>query len=151
MLGKCFCFPNFLRQEREQDMRQYISEGHAIYEDENHGLFSKRLAEWAISNMKTKDVATREIKNVKVRPLDEVMEVLKKNNVEIQDEFIYTAWYLFMMAVADYPKTLKTDEQRAMFVDETLCDPDGMPENVLSCFEAKMCNEEIPIHWEKYL
>ncbi len=132
-------------------MKQYISEGRAIYEDENHGLFSKRLAEWAISNMKTKDVATREIKNVKVRPLDEVMEVLKKNNIDIQDEFIYTAWYLFMMAVADYPKTLKTDEQRAMFVDETLCDPDGMPENVLSCFEAKMCNEEIPIHWEKYL
>lgn len=151
MLGKCFCFPNFLRQERKQDMKQYISEGRAIYEDENHGLFSKRLAEWAISNMKTKDVATREIKNVKVRPLDEVMEVLKKNNIDIQDEFIYTAWYLFMMAVADYPKTLKTDEQRAMFVDETLCDPDGMPENVLSCFEAKMCNEEIPIHWEKYL
>lgn len=132
-------------------MKQYISEGRAIYEDENHGLFSKRLAEWAISNMKTKDVATREIKNVKVRPLDEVMEVLKKNNIDIQDEFIYTAWYLFMMAVADFPKTLKTDEQRAMFVDETLCDPDGMPENVLSCFEAKMCNEEIPIHWEKYL
>ena len=38
-----------------------------------------------------------------------------------------------------------------MFVDETLCDADGMPENVLDCFVAKMCNAEIPIFWEEYL
>lgn len=132
-------------------MKQYISEGRAIYEDENHGLFSKRLAEWAIANMKTKDPNSKEMKPIKARALEEVVEVLRKNNIDIQDEFIYTAWYLFMMAVADYPKTLKTDEQRATFVDETINDPDGCPENVLSCFEAKMSNAQIPIYWEKYL
>ena len=31
-----------------------------MYEDENHGLFSKKLAEWAIGNMKVKDPATGE-------------------------------------------------------------------------------------------
>jgi hypothetical protein len=54
------------------------------------------------------------------------------------------------MAVADYPKTCKTDELRAMFVEETLCDPDGMPENVLDCFVAKMCNAGVPIYWEQF-
>lgn len=55
------------------------------------------------------------------------------------------------MATADYPKTLQTDEQKARFVEETICDPDGMPENVLACFEAKMCNAGVPIFWERML
>jgi len=132
-------------------MKQYISKAEAIYQDENHGLFSKRLAEWAIGMMETKDPDTGKTKPVKVRSVDEVRTVLKENDVVIPDEFIYTAWYLFMMAVADYPKTLKTDADRASFVEETLCDPDGYPENVLSCFEAKMCNAGKPIYWDLYL
>ena len=132
-------------------MKQYISEGRAIYEDYNHGLFSKRLAEWAISKMKTEDEATGLLKPLKPHSIEEMKEVLKANSVAYPDEFLYTAWYLFNMAYADYPKTLTTDEQRAMFVDETLCDPDGTPENVLDCFVAKMCNAGKPIFWEEYL
>ena len=122
-----------------------------MYEDENHGLFSKKLAEWAISRMEVKDNATKEVKKLKPRTLDDVKMVLKENNIEMPDEFIYTAWYLFNMAIADYPKLCKTDEQRAIFVDETLCDPDGMPENVLDCFVTKMCNAGVPIYWEEFL
>lgn len=132
-------------------MKHYISEGRALYEDYNHGLFSKRLAEWAIGRMKTEDAATGMEKKIVPRTLDDVRAVLKENKIAYPDEFIYTAWYLFNMAIADYPKSLKTDADRAMFVDETLCDPDGMPENVLACFEAKMCNAGIPIYWEEFL
>lgn len=132
-------------------MKQYISEGRAIYEDENHGLFSKRLAEWAISNMEMKDPATKAMKPIVVRKLEDVKQVLDTHKIELPSEFMYTAWYLFNMAVADYPKTCKTDEDRANFVEETLCDPDGMPENVLDCFVTKMCNAGVPIYWENYL
>ena len=132
-------------------MKQYISEGQAMYEDDNHGLFSKALAEWAISKMMMKDQATNELKQVKPKTVEQVEMILKENQVEMPDEFIYPAWYLYNMAIADYPKTLKTDKDRAMFVEETICDPDGMPENVLSCFVAKMCNAEIPIYWERML
>lgn len=132
-------------------MKQYISEGEAIYMDKNFGLFSKKLAEWAIDHMEMKDPVTKDIKPLKARSIEDVQDVLKKNGVELQDEFVYTGWYLFNMALADYPKSLKTDEQRAMFVEETICDPDGSPENVLACFVAKMCNAEMPIYWEKYL
>lgn len=132
-------------------MRQYISESEAAYQDMYHGLFSRKLAEWAISRMEVKDTATKQIKKLSARSLDDVQEILKSNKVELPDEFIYTAWYLFNMAVADYQKTCKTDEQRSMFVEETLCDPDGMPENVLSCFVTKMCNAGVPIYWERML
>lgn len=132
-------------------MKRYISEEKAMYEDMYHGMFSKKLAEWAIDRMEMKDPATKTMKPIVVRKLDDVQKVLEDNKVELPMEFIYTSWYLFNMAVADYSKSLKTDEQRAMFVEETLCDPDGCPENVLSCFEAKMCNARIPIYWERMM
>lgn len=132
-------------------MKHYISESRALYEDYNHGLFSKRLAEWAISKMKTEDATTGMLKSIKPHSIEEMKEVLKANNIAYPEEFIYTAWYLFNMAYADYSKTLTTDAQRANFVDETLCDPDGSPENVLDCFVAKMCNAGKPIYWEEYL
>lgn len=131
-------------------MEHYISEGRALYEDTNHGLFSKRLAEWAINKMKASD-ANGNLKPITARKLDDVKQVLQENKVQLPDEFCYTAWYLFNMAIADYKKTCKTDEDRANFVEETLCDPDGMPENVLDCFVVKMRNAGIPIYWEEYL
>ena len=94
-------------------MMNYMSEGRAMYEDENHGLFSKRLAEWAISKMKKEDPPTGMMKAIVPRKLDDVKEVLKQNKVELPDEYLYTAWYLFNMAIADYPESLKTDEQKA--------------------------------------
>ncbi len=132
-------------------MKQYISESRAVYEDMYHGLFSRKLAEWAVGHMEMKDTATKQMKPIMEASVDKVVSVLKENGIELPDEFIYTAYYLFNMAIADYPKLCKTDEQRALFVEETLCDPDGMPENVLSCFESKMCNAEIPIYWERFL
>lgn len=132
-------------------MKHYISEERAIYEDSYHGLFSKKLAEWAISKMQVKDPATKTMKHIVERKLDDVKDVLEEYKVELPSEFAYTAWYLFNMCVADYPKTCKTDEQRAMFVEETLCDPDGQPENVLDCFVTKMCNAGVPIFWEEMM
>lgn len=132
-------------------MRQYISESRAAYEDMYHGLFSRKLAEWAVGKMEIKDTATRQMKPIVATPIDEVQSSLKEYGIDLPEEFIYTAYYLYNMAIADYPKTLQTDEQKARFVEETICDPDGMPENVLDCFVVKMCNAGVPIYWERFL
>lgn len=132
-------------------MKYYMSEGEAIYQDKNHGLFSRKLAEWAIDNMEVKDASTKEVKKLKEHSIEEMESVLKQYKVELPEEFVYTAWYLYNMTFADYPKTIKTDEQRATYIDETICDVDGSPENVLNCFVAKMCQAEQPIFWENYL
>ena len=132
-------------------MRQYISEEEAMYQDLYHGLFSRKLARWAIENMEVEDPTTGKMRRVPMRSAEDVLEILKVNNIRIREEYIYTAWYLFMMAIADYPKTLLTDVQRASYVEETLCDPDGCPESVLSCFVAKMCDKGIPVYWERFI
>ncbi len=132
-------------------MIHYKSEGREIYDDQNHGLFSKKLAEYAVMNMTVKDAVTKEIRPIKARSIAEVRELLKQHKVEFPDEFIYTAYYLFNMAIADYPKALKTDEQRVDFVEETICDPDCCPDAVLECFATKMRLMGKVIFWENYL
>lgn len=132
-------------------MRNYTSEGRRIYEDYNHGLFSKKLAEKAISCMKTEDKTTGELKPIKRHEIAEMQEVFKDNGIKLPEEMTYTAWYLFNMAYADYHKTLTTDAQRSEFVKETLLDPDCRPEAVLECYTAKMCCMGEPIFWENYL
>lgn len=119
--------------------------------DTYHGAFSRKLAKWAISHMEMLDPATKTMKPVTERSADDVMELFKTYGIEIPEQYIYSAWYLFMMAIADYPKTLTTDKLRATFVEETLLDPDGTPGNVLACFAAKMCNAGIPIFWERFI
>ena len=132
-------------------MKQYISEARAVFEDYYHGMFSKKLAEWAISKMRIKDPATKEMRQLQPRTIEEMKEVLLNNGVQLPNEYVYTAWYLYNMSFADYPKALTNNTQRAHFVEETLCDPDCCPEAVLECFVAKMCTMGVPIYWEEYL
>lgn len=122
-----------------------------MYEDLYHGQFSRKLAKWAIDNMRTEDASTGKMTRITPRSADDVVEILTANRITLPDSCIYTAWYLFNMAIADYRKTCKTDEQRATFVEETLLDPDGMARNTLDCFETKMRNAGIPIYWERFL
>lgn len=133
-------------------MKNYVSESRAVYEDYNHGLFSKRLAEWAINNMQVGETKQQgKMTFFKPTTLEETSTLLQRYSTKIKNEHLYTAWYLYNMARADYPKALTTDVQRVAFVEETLCDPDCCPEAVLECFVAKMCTMGVPIHWEKYL
>ena len=128
---------------------QYISEDRAIYEDMYGCSFSKKLAEFAVSHMEIKDPATKMPKKMTPVSVDAMQEVFTKYGVSLPEEHIYTEWYLYNMACADYPKTCKTEEQRASFVEETLLDPDGNKADVLECFVAKMGNAGIAIHWDR--
>lgn len=128
-------------------MRNIVSEERALYEDYHHGSFSKKLAKWAISNMKI----GKELKSIEVHSLDSMKNLFSSNGIEIPEKHIYTCWYLYNMTYADYPKALTSDIQRVNFVKETLLDPDCKPEAVLECFVAKMCVMGVPIHWEEYI
>lgn len=131
-------------------MQYNISDGEAQYMDANQGHFSKSLAEWAINMMRVRN-ASGELVKINSLPLDEVEQIFKDNKVEVKEESIYDAWYLYNMCLADYRKSLKNVEQITTFVDETINDPDCKPQAVLACFRAKMDVMGKPIHWERYL
>jgi len=127
-----------------------MSEGEALYMDQNKGRFSKAMAEWAISSMRRKD------ENDTLRPItrhsiEELEELMRQMGMHIKEEDLYTAWYLYNMCYADYPKCLPSKQAIAYFIQETLYDPDCCPEAVLACFRAKMDAMDIPIHWERMI
>lgn len=115
------------------------------------GHFSKKLAAWAISKMQNRD-ATGELKPINTYSLEEVEQMIQPFRSEIGDEAIYDAWYLANMVKADYLGSSVADKAHvALYVKDTLCDPDGKPEMVLACFRAKCDVMGMPIYWERYL
>lgn len=128
-----------------------MTEDEATYMEAYQGHFSRKLASWAIDGMEMRDPATEKMKPVTKRSVDDVSELLRSNGVQVPDELTFDAWYLYHMAIADYPKTLTTDKARSQFVEETIFDPDGDSTNTLACFAAKMCNAGRAIHWDLFL
>jgi len=131
-------------------MEYIMPEGLRAYMDVYQGQFSRKLAEWAVSKMKSRR-GSGELVSVKPIPVETVMDALKEAGVHVSEECTYTAWYLWHMAVADYPRTIEKDNRRAWFVDETINDPDGKASNVLACFRAKMDNSGVAILWERMI
>jgi hypothetical protein len=132
-------------------MKYLMTEEEAAYMDAYQGHFSRKLATWAIDNMEAEDPATGKVKHITIVPIDDVMEILKANDVKIPYESKFDAWYLYMMCLNDYAESLDTDKRRAKYIEETICDIDGEPTNVLACFVAKMCNAGIPIYWQDFV
>lgn len=128
----------------------YISESEAQYMDANQGHFSKALAKWAISRMRIKDANGRLVRINSV-PLEEVESILRDHGVSVKEESIYDAWYLYNMCIADYRRSLPERKNIAVYIDETINDPDCKPEAVLACWRAKMDTMRVPIHWERYM
>lgn len=132
-------------------MKYIMTQEEAEYMEAYQGHFSRKLAAWAINNMRSEDPATGKLKNIPIVQVDDVVEILKANNVKIPYESKFDAWYLYMMTLNDYPESLTTDKQRAKYIEETICDVDGDPTNVLACFVAKMCNANMPIYWLEFI
>ena len=129
-----------------------MSESEAYYQDMHKYHFSEKLADWAISMMEKVDPATGKMKPIAKAPVEDVLELLRLNNVKIKEECIYDAWYLYHMVMADYYGSSIEDKAHvAKYIKDTICDPDGCPEMVLACFRAKCDVKNIPIHWERYL
>lgn len=128
----------------------YIPENEALYMDATKGHFSKSLAEWAISKMRTKN-NKGELVKLSAMSLEDVEDTLKRYNVQIEDASIYDAWYLYNMCLADYRKALPQEEHIVKYIYETINDPDGDPTAVLACFRAKMDVKGTPIYWERFL
>lgn len=60
------------------------------YNSNYHGLFNKKLATWAVKNMRVKDKSTKEMKPINPRSIEDVEVLLKQNKVNLPDEFNIT-------------------------------------------------------------
>lgn len=130
-----------------------------IYDDMPSGLraylqqygwhFSKKLCEWAVSRMKRRNAATGKDEPVDYLDKDKAEEILKKYNVNIENDNAYDVTYVMNMARADYMKSSISDEAHlALFVKDYLDDTDGYDGIALTRFYADCIGKGIVILWE---
>ena len=125
-------------------MREYIS---------TYGWhFSKKMCEWAVGMMKTKDETTGKERKLEGWSCDEVEDILKKSGVSIENDRGYDVCYVANMLKADFYKKSIPDEQRlAMHIKLYLDDIDGDPCRAFDEFYATCIGKGMPVMWDKML
>jgi hypothetical protein len=122
-----------------EDMRIYL---------QNYGFnFSKKMCDWAVSMMKTKEG--------KITPItkEKLDELLKRYNVTLEKDNGYNAVYAVNMARADYMgSSIQNEQMLALFVKDYIDDPDyPSTEKAFRHFFADMMGMGVAINWEDML
>lgn len=105
--------------------------------------FSKKMAQWAVGNMKKGS-------GEKIVPIskEKVDSLLSDNNIKVKESG-YDAFYVANMCKADYlGSSVRSESDLAKFVGDTLNDPDGYEGMVFTRFYADCIGSGTPIIWE---
>lgn len=114
--------------------------------------FSKKMCEWAVSKMKKKNPTTGKSEPIDYVDKEKVEEILKKNNINLENDIAYDKIYVFNSGRADYLKSSITDEMHlAMYVKDVMDDEDGYPEMPFTRFYADCIGKGIPIIFDDML
>lgn len=106
--------------------------------------FSKKMCEWAASNMKKDD-------GKKIVPYTkEVVDMLlMKEKIELENKFGYDYVFVANMAKADFLGSSLPDEAHLIKYVKDYCDDiDGYPELPFTRFYADIIGKGIPVIWE---
>lgn len=130
------------------DIYDELPEDMVVYLRYNGKHFNRRLVEFAVSNMTTKDSNGTEIY---LEPItkDQLEEMMSRYGVNLNNKTsIYDAVYAANMCKADYLGRSIPDEQHlCLYVKDVIDDVDGYDGVVFNRWYADMCNKGIPIDW----
>jgi len=130
---------------------EIMPEDLAIYLSHNGPHFNKKCCEFAISQMfKTDDKG----KEQKIVPYDKgkVEEMLRAYSIKVKYAQLEDITYVANMCQADYLKgSVPTEQHLAMYVKETLDDPDGCEGLVFNRWIADMKWLGIAIPWDDFI
>lgn len=107
------------------DQYDKLPEDMIIYLKYNGRHFNRRLAEFAISKMTTRDSNNNEVP-LAVITKERLKELLNNNNIHIDNDYIYDALFVINMGKADYLGSSIPDENYlAKYVNDVINDVDG--------------------------
>ena len=125
-------------------MREYLS---------HYGFhFSKNAFDLAVSKMKKRNPTTG--KMMKIEPLskEKVNEILEKNGVKLENDYLYDAAYTMNMLKTDmYGSSLEDERHLALAVKDYIDDPDGSEEFPFRIWLQKMVAVGCPVDWEEMM
>lgn len=129
------------------DIYDELPEDMKIYLRYNGRHFNRRLLEYAVGNMTTKDNG----KEVNLIPItmDELKTAMVQYGVELDnDKDVYDALFAANMCKADYLGSSISDMQHlCLYVKDVIDDVDGYDGLVFTRWYADMCRKGVPIDW----
>lgn len=130
------------------DIRDKMPSGMEEYLSLYGWHFSKKLCEWAVSNMWKKNTAGQKEK-LTFSKKEDITEIVKKYNIAIENDVAYDIVYVYHMAKADFYGTSILDERRLIqYVKDYVDDPDGYDGLPFTRFYADCIGSGTPIMWE---
>lgn len=134
------------------DLYDEIPEDMINYLRHNGRHFSRKLCDYAVSMMKHIHPSTGEVRKLDVIHKDQLDELLKLNNIEINNNQLYDYVYVANMCKADFLGHSVPDENHlCMFIKDVIDDVDGYDGIVFNRWYADMCRKGIPIDWYSML
>ena len=110
--------------------------------------FSKKMCEWAVSKMKRKGTQDQ----LKLQTKENVDNTLRLYGVDATGYVGYDAVYLFHLGISRaYSNSITDDRAAAMYVKDTLEDPDGYDEVAFTRFYADCIGKGEMPEWEDVL
>lgn len=86
---------------------------------------------------------------ISLRTKEQIDNILKANNVEIENDYGYDKVFVYHMGMSDYMGSSITDEPHiAKYVKDVLDDKDGYEGIALTRFLADCSAKGVPIMWE---
>lgn len=126
------------------DYYDILPEGMEAYLSHNGWHFNKKMAEWAISQMRDQNG-----NKLSLHSKEEVEGALAANNVSLNNAKGYDAVYVYHMGLADhYGGSIISDTGLAKYVKEYIDDKDGYDGIAFTRFYADCNGKGMPIIWE---
>lgn len=128
--------PLDIYDEFPEDMKTYLRY--------NGRHFNRRLLEFAIENMSTKEGKLKPIDKEKFeQKLSQYRIVMENTSATLYDQL-----FAANMCKADYlGSSIPDDEHLCKYVKDVIDDPDGYEGLVFNRWYADMCRKGIPIDW----
>lgn len=119
----------------------------------NNGFaFSKKACEWAISQMKKENPATKKEEKIEPWSKEKVDDLLKKHNITLENNIGYNYVYICNMLVADsYKSSIEDELHLAKAIKDKIDDIDASPRLVFKEWITHMDDSGIPIDWESIM
>ena len=109
----------------------YQPEEMKAYLRHNGWHFNKKMCEWAIKQMRKNG------KPIRIMTKDDIEDILKKNNIVLENNVGYDAVYIAHMCLADfYGSSITEEKQMAQFIKDYVDDEDQQDGFIFNRFYA---------------
>lgn len=136
-----------MKQRIPLDIYDIVPESQRAYLLNYGKHFNEKMYHFAVSQMRDK-------KGRRIKPLtqDEVEAKLKEQNVELENNVMYDAAFVYCMALSDfYGSSIDNDRHLCLYVKDLVDDPDQAEGFIFARFYADCITKGMPIDWAAML